>query len=403
MNERKSTFRIWWQIPRKYGVDLEDRRVTFLELFYDLVYVVVIAELAHSLSKHISLEGFLEFAFLFVLVWWAWFNGTLYHDLHGNNDVRTRIFTFMQMAAVVSMAVFAHNALDEGFTGFALSYAFFQLILTYMWYRTGYYDPDHRVASNPYSFVFLVVTIMFGTSVFIPEPFNLYFWIAGALLGLLLPVFLMPKMAEVQETAHRTEVMSPSAVERFGLFTIIVLGEVIVGVTQGLAEVKELSLEVGITAFLGLFIGIGVWWLYFDSISHHPPIENFLKGNVWAYLHLFMTMSISALGAVILNIIEHTDHHVSSEVLWFLIGSLIMILVTILAMTFTIQIADDLQVLYQRVRFALLASIIIILATGFVELSNILLLVVHQIAILIPIIYGVYIWVNIQLKKQTRS
>jgi len=56
-----------------------------------------------------------------------------YHELHGNNDIRTRFFTFLQMFIVVAMIVFAHNALEEGSVGFALSYAAFQLVLTYLW------------------------------------------------------------------------------------------------------------------------------------------------------------------------------------------------------------------------------------------------------------------------------
>lgn len=130
-------YRDWWQPPRRAGDHLEDRWVTFLELLYDLVYVVIIAELSHALAEHITWGSLGGFAFLFVIVWWAWFNGTSCHDLHGQNDIRTRVLTFLQMISVVAMAVFAHDALGERSVGFALSYAAFQLILTYMWWRTG--------------------------------------------------------------------------------------------------------------------------------------------------------------------------------------------------------------------------------------------------------------------------
>lgn len=91
----------------------EERSVTFLELFYDLVYVAIIAELAHTLATDVTLAAVAGFAFLFVIVWWAWFNGITYHDLHGNNDIRARVFTFLQMLTVAAMAVFAHNALAD--------------------------------------------------------------------------------------------------------------------------------------------------------------------------------------------------------------------------------------------------------------------------------------------------
>jgi len=85
-----------------------------------------------------------KFSFLFIIVWWAWFNGTTYHDLHGNNDIRTRIFTFLQMTCVVAMAVFAHNALREGSKGFASSHVCFQFVLTILWWL--YFDfVSHRI------------------------------------------------------------------------------------------------------------------------------------------------------------------------------------------------------------------------------------------------------------------
>lgn len=167
MTTFRQSFRTWWQPPRKASERETDRRVTFLELFYDLVYVVLIAELAHALAEDVTWPGVDGFAFLFIIVWWAWFNGTNYHELHGNNDIRTRVFTFLQMFTVAAMAVFAHNALGEGALGFALSYAAFQLILTYLWWRTGVHDPEHRPLSTPYSLIFLLNTLLFVLSVFV--------------------------------------------------------------------------------------------------------------------------------------------------------------------------------------------------------------------------------------------
>jgi low temperature requirement protein LtrA len=231
-------FRRWWQPPRttRARPEEQERRVTFLELFYDLVYVVIIAELSHSLAEHISLAGIGTFVFLAIIVWWAWFNGAIYHDRHGNNDIRTRVFTFMQMFTVAAMAVFAHNALGEGSVGFALSYAAFHLILTWLWWRTGVYDPYHRPLSQPYAITFLITSLLFIVSIFVPVPWRFMLWGAGLLIDLvLLLLILTPTKAAVQEQLDRILLVSPSAVERFGLFTIIVLGEVIVGVVGGVA------------------------------------------------------------------------------------------------------------------------------------------------------------------------
>jgi low temperature requirement protein LtrA len=72
MTSLRRSFRRWWQPPRKASEREEERSVTFLELFYDLVYVVLISQLAHALSGHVNLAGVGGFAFLFVTVWLAW-------------------------------------------------------------------------------------------------------------------------------------------------------------------------------------------------------------------------------------------------------------------------------------------------------------------------------------------
>lgn len=128
--------------------------------------------------------------FLFIIVWWAWFNGAMYHDLHGNNDIRTRVFTFLQMLTVAAMAVFAHNAMGDGSAGFALSYAAFHLILTWLWWRTGVYDQNHRPLSRPYSSTFLITSLLFIISMITPIPWRFVLWVLALLVDLALLILL---------------------------------------------------------------------------------------------------------------------------------------------------------------------------------------------------------------------
>jgi low temperature requirement protein LtrA len=262
---------------------------------------------------------------LFVVVWWAWLNGTIYHDLHGNNDIRTRVFTFLQMLSVVAMAVFAHDALGESSVGFALSYAAFQLILTFLWWRTGVHDPNHRPLSSPYSTTFLINTLLFVASTFVPLTWRFCLWAVALLLSLLLPVFIF-NLGRVNPQAQAeidvVSAVSPSLVERFGLFTIIVLGEVIVGVIGGVAEHHHLSWTVGGTAALGTLIAIGMWWVYFDFVSHHRPRPGMATVSGWFYLHLPLTMGIASVGAAGLNVVEHAGEHLPAEVRWLLVSAI---------------------------------------------------------------------------------
>jgi low temperature requirement protein LtrA len=147
---RQTRVRTLWRPPGRFEDRSTDRRVTFLELFFDLVFVAVIAQLAHSLAENPSWSGVGWFVFLFYAVWSSWINGTLYHDLHGVNDLSTRVFTFAQMLAVAVMAVHAGDVPGAGADGFALGYAANSFLLVVLWFRTGVHDPSHRPASVPY-------------------------------------------------------------------------------------------------------------------------------------------------------------------------------------------------------------------------------------------------------------
>ncbi len=98
--------RRFWQPPRAHGDVIEDRTVSFLELFYDLVYVVLIAGAAATLAHGITWRSVGEFLAIFGLIWLAWVNSTTLYDLHGREDLRTRTCVFIQMLLAALLAVF---------------------------------------------------------------------------------------------------------------------------------------------------------------------------------------------------------------------------------------------------------------------------------------------------------
>jgi low temperature requirement protein LtrA len=400
MQSLRRTIRIWWQPPRNISDREEERSVTFLELFYDLVYVILIAELAHTLSEHVDLAGVLGFAFLFVIVWVAWVNGTMYHELHGNNDIRTRVFTFLQMLTVASMAVFAHGALGESSVGFALSFAAYLLILTYLWWRTGVYDPDHRPLSQTYTVNMVISTLIFVGSVFVPIPWRFYLWGLALFLSVILPMVVNRVKArtrpEVQAQLEISYSASPSAVERFGLLTIIVLGEVMVSVVRGVSTHEQLSWLVGITAVLGMLVAIGLWWVYFDAISQHLPFDTPSKTIGWMYLHLPLTAGIVATGAAVFNVVEEAGEPLAAEIRWLLVGAIAVALISSAVLMRSIQIPEEHFQLYRRAGIATFVSGGIILLLGFSSLNTIPLLLIAILLMLTPVIYGIVVWVNMR-------
>ena len=397
MTSPRQSFRRWWQPPRKIGEREEERSVTFLELFYDLVYVVLVSQLAHTLALRMDLNSAIGFAGLFALVWLAWLNGAMYHDLHGNNDIRTRVFTFMQMFTVAAMAVFAHNALGAGSTGFALSFAAYQLILTYLWWRTGVHDPNHRPLSQPYALAFLVSAMLFVLSVFVPPSWRFVLWTVALLISLAIPLVttnLGRNNSAVQAQIEQSFSISPSAVERFGLLTIIVLGEVIVGVVTGVAASHDLTWLVGLTGALGMMIAIGLWWIYFDFISQHFPIAERSKVVGWIYLHLPLTAGIAATGAAILNVVEHTGGPLSADGRWLLVGAISLVLICAALLMRTIQIPEEHQRIYRTGGIVTLVSGLLVLLLGFTNIPAVPLLAILILLLLTPIFYGIKMWIE---------
>ena len=396
MQSFRKTFRLWWQKPKRTS-DLEDERsVTFLELFYDLVYVVVIAELTHAFAVNFTIQGLLIFLFLFALIWWAWVNGSLYHDLHGNNDIRTRVFTFLQMASVVGMSVFAHNALTDGYMGFAFSYGFFLAILTYLWWRTGVHDPLHKPLSDPYAASFLVVTILFFLSAFSSPEMALSIWAFGIGITLLLPMILLGlaiKKKAALEEYERSMRVRPSMVERFGLLTIIVLGEVVVATVQGIAS-QTFTGDVGIVGGLGLMIAISMWWLYFDFVSRRMPIQKNIQRFSWMYLHLPMTMSIAVMGAGVLHAIEHHTSILTFTERGIMLGSLIVFLFTIVFLIKTIHILPRHKKIHNGGKRLMIISAAIFVIFLFIPLKAIPLLVWSAALLLVPVFGAFKLWVR---------
>ena len=125
--------RHFWQPPRAHGDVIKGRDVSFLELFYDLVYVVVVSQAAHHFAGDVTWAGVGRFAIVFGLIWFAWINGAVYHDLHGRADARTRFYVFVQMGLLVILAVFTGEATSGDGPAFATVYSAYLFLLGWLW------------------------------------------------------------------------------------------------------------------------------------------------------------------------------------------------------------------------------------------------------------------------------
>jgi low temperature requirement protein LtrA len=283
-----------WQPPqlRVSEEDSEERHATWLELFYDLVFVVVVAQLAHHLKDHLSLQGIAEFALVFIPVWWSWVGTTFYATRFDTDDTLHRVLTVIQMAAIAAMAVNIHKGMDEASIGFALSYVIVRVILVIQYIVAGYHVYIARPLTNRFAKGFGLAAAIWAISSLVSIPWRFGIWVVGLIID-----FATPMTAG---KLHRQIAPHPSHLpERFGLFTLIVLGESIVAVVGGIAEQKWeiVSIAAGI---LGLCIAASLWWVYFDNLND-SAIRSARLGQVgtyqiWLYSHLPLVASLTATG-----------------------------------------------------------------------------------------------------------
>jgi low temperature requirement protein LtrA len=305
-----------WQPPRPHGEQPRERVVGPLELFYDLAVVVLVAQAAHHLAGHLTWRGFGEYAAVFALVWIAWVNGSLHHELHGREDARGRSTFLLQIVILAAMGAFIPAAGGTRATAFALTAAVLFAVLTVLWLLAARGDsPEYRRSSRLFVAGTATCAVLLAGTALLPADARTPAWglIDASYLAGFVAVFLgaLPAQAAVLT-------VTDALIERFGLLIIIVLGETLTGVVTGLAgePVTTLTIAVGLAAVV---VGFGAWWTYFDLAGHRPPRSTRTAGLLWMLSHLPLTAAVAAMGAAMVSLITHAhDGRTPAGTAWVL-------------------------------------------------------------------------------------
>ncbi len=342
----------------------EERHATWLELFYDLVFVVTISQLSHYLLHDVSLSNFFGFLFLFIPVWWSWIGTTFFATRFYSDDLGHRLLLLLQMGGAGAMAVNISGAFNNNFSGFALSYAFMRLILVIEYVRV-FRTIKSSESANPlvkrYIIGFSIAAIIWLISAFVPIiEIRFALWVIGLTIDFATPI----------STSKLTSKFAPHIShlpERMGLFTLIVLGESIVGIVNGMTE-QIWDVYSVIEASLGLCISFSLWWLYFDSTGRLPIQILREKGRIslyliWLYTHFPLVVAITAVGVGIRRLVSSEQHSVlSNSDLWLICGSVAISLIS-QSILHLISIDQDTHDFTRRKKFAIsriVSSVVII-------------------------------------------
>ncbi|MEP0755062.1 low temperature requirement protein A [Trichocoleus sp. Lan] len=318
-----------WQPPRLRTPEEneKERRATWLELFYDLVFVAAIAEVAHNLNEHVSLLGFLGYMLLFVPIWWSWVGATFYASRFDTDDLGHRLLTLLQMIAIAVLAVNVHYGLGKTSDGFALSYVTVRCILIFQYLSAGYFVVAARKLTTWYVIGFSIAAAIWLISIFVPIPWRFWLWGLGFLIDFGTPLTARQLAAKVPPSFSHIP-------ERLGLFTIIVLGEAVIGVVKGVSQLQW-GIASATVAVLGMIVAFSLWWIYFDSVDGSPlrrmGTGNLNFGLIWLYSHLPLAIGIAAAGVGVEHIVvsSKTAGALPSNERWLICGAVTMCLIAL--------------------------------------------------------------------------
>ncbi len=268
------------------------RTATWLELFYDLAFVVAVAVLAERLLEHISFGSAVSFFGYFALLWWLWASHTFYADRYDTDDLVYRLLAAAQMVAVVVLASSLSGA-TESTVAFAWGYAASRWVQLFLYLRVYRHVEETRHLAQGYLIGFGSASLIWTASALVAEEARFVLWAIALAVDLATPWVMRRQQARVPlDVSHLPE--------RFGLFTILVLGESIAAVVAGVTHAKWSAAHM-ITAAAGIGVATAIWWMYFGTASgkvvrRSAEVSRTWRPTTWIYTHLPLAAALAALG-----------------------------------------------------------------------------------------------------------
>ncbi|MGD9703235.1 MAG: low temperature requirement protein A [Acidimicrobiia bacterium] len=294
------------------------RAATPLELFLDLAFVVAVAQAASSLHHGLvdghAGDALLGFPLVFFAIWWAWMNFAWFASAYDNDDALYRLAVFVQMTGVLVLAAGIPRAFDErDLEVITVGYVVMRLALVAQWLRAARSHRSGRQTALRYAAGVTAVQIGWLLRLLVPERWYVVTFLVLAVAELAVPVWA--------ETAGRTPWHPGHMVERYGLFTIIVLGESVLAATiaaQAALDAESSFADLAAVVIGGLLLAFAMWWIYFDLPSERlverarREFEQRVAAPfAWGYGHYLVFGSVAAAGAGVAVAIDRAAGHVT--------------------------------------------------------------------------------------------
>lgn len=309
----------------------EGRAATRLELFFDLAYVLVVAQLATAFSENLTWAGAGVFAGLFTVTWWSWVTATLFANRFDTNDVLYRVLKLVGTFAVAVMAASASGAAGPDAGIFAAGYLATRVMLIALHFRAWH----HVAEARDNTAIYLTGTIFSALcwAVSIPmEGFARYaLWAVGIAVEAAAPLVATKWGAAIPLHLEHLP-------ERFGLFVILVLGESVSAIVLGMRQAQWAWASVA-TALMAFVVAAAVWWIYFDlggaeakeQLQNDDRAHNSGTADRYVYGHLPLVIGVATIGVGIEQYVLHPIGELTAGGRWALCGGIALFLLGVSA------------------------------------------------------------------------
>ncbi|WP_127791835.1 low temperature requirement protein A [Agromyces sp. LHK192] len=312
-------------------------RVTYVELFFDLVFVFAFTQLGSYLYEHQTPTGALEGAIMVCALWWTWVSTTWVTNWLDpvRLPVRIAVITLALVAFVMSVSI--GQAFGDRAYGFAVAYVVLQLARTgFIVWATVRHD---RRAAHDFTSVFawtaLACALWVGGAL-LPQPLQLPVWILALGVELLGTVVGYPLPGRRRVEIAAWDLSGPHIAERTSLFVLIALGEGLL-VTGFEVAAKETSVEV-VVAFVTAFVAAAAcWWIYFDhgervgaEAIEASETPGRLARTAYTWVHLLVIAGIVLLGVGDKEVLGHPHEQSVAAVVTVLGGPVLFLVGTAL-------------------------------------------------------------------------
>ena len=283
------------------------RAATVLELFFDLVFVVAVStagvQLHHALTEGHAGKGIGLYLMVFFTIWWAWMTFTWFATSFDSDDWLYRLSTFVQMAGVLVLTAGIGDVFeDRNFSIMAIGYVIMRVAMGAQWLRASRAKGQEGRSALTYAIGILSAQVLWVISAVVTSG-RIPLWIFVVFVIVELSV---PLVAEVTGGTpwHREHIA-----ERYGLFTMIVLGESLLGSANAIIEALDEGEHIGQlidVSIMTIVISAGIWWIYFYP-RHTERLSNssILLSVRWGYAHYLIFASAGAFSAGIEALVDY--------------------------------------------------------------------------------------------------